>query len=174
MVPGQAAKAVLARMPRPMRKDDLPADNWWEHMPVRGSFGGDLYDRSKLDALEGELAQHGVILHRDADEFLGERGIAGGFHAIGPNKGAMYLKSNATIREVLHEMIHFRQFRDRGYAGYMEFRKTGQHEIEVLNWFNNNQDVYRLNSEEYQAEWKNQRKWKEVFNEWQKLKSRTN
>lgn len=80
----------------PEESSSLSADDWFKHLPKRGSFGGDLYDRSQLDSLLTELSVHGVELHPDADQFLAERGIAGGFHAIGPGKAKFYIKAYAT------------------------------------------------------------------------------
>jgi len=149
----------------------LNADDWFLNLPPRGSFGGELYDKSQLDSLEQELAAHGVELMRDADEFLASvrGGIGAGFQAKGPGKGEMYLKSNATVREVLHEMIHFRQFRDLGYEGYLKLRESGRHEMGVMEWFNQHPDEWkRLNADEQLTELKNHDFWKVHFGQWKK------
>ena len=142
---------------------ELSADDWFSHMPPRGSFGGELFDKSQLGDLDKELAAHGVELVRDAEAFLSSvrGGISAGFQALEPGKGKLYLKSNATVREVLHEMVHFRQFRDLGYDGYMALRKTGGHETQVWEWFLAHPEImHRLNALEQDAEWNNYNDWK--------------
>ncbi len=147
---------------------DLSADDWFLHINRPGSFDGDLYDSNKLDGLEKDLAVHGVTLERDADRFLASirGGIAAGFQALGPGKGVMYLKSNATVREVLHEMVHFNQFRELGFEKYMSLRETGQHEMGVYEWFKQHPDIWnRLNDKEQMAEVQNYERWKSHFNQ---------
>ena len=143
----------------------LSAADWFLNLPPRGSFGGELYDKNQLDSLEKKLAAHGVELMRDADEFLASvrGGIGAGFQAKGPGKGEMYLKSNATVREVLHEMIHFRKFRDLGYEGYLKLRESGRHETQVWEWFLEHPEVMqRLNALEQEVEWTNYNDWKNL------------
>ena len=78
----------------------------------------------------------------------------------------MYLKSNATVREVLHEMVHFNQFRELGFEKYMSLRETGQHEMGVYEWFKQHPDIWnRLNDKEQMAEVQNYERWKSHFNQ---------
>ena len=150
---------------------ELSADDWFQHIRRPGSFDGELYDANKLDGLEKDLSAHGVKLERDADRLLASirGGIAAGFQALGPGKGVMYLKSNATVREVLHEMVHFNQFRELGYEKYMALRKTGQHEMGVLEWFKQHPEIWnRLNDEEQMAESRNYNEWEGHFNQWKR------
>ena len=150
---------------------ELSAEDWFLHIRRPGSFDGELYDANKLDDLEKDLSAHGVKLERDADRFLASirGGIAAGFQALGPGKGVMYLKSNATVREVLHEIVHFNQFRELGYEKYMALRETGQHEMGVLEWFKQHPDIWnRLNAEEQMAESRNYNEWEGHFNQWKR------
>ncbi len=80
--------------------------------------GGALYGDAKLAKLENYLAKRGVTLEKNADAFLDARNANGAFRSMGDGTAKMYLRSNATRYEVLHELSHFNHLRSVGPTAY--------------------------------------------------------
>jgi RHS repeat-associated protein len=99
--------------------------------------GGTLYGEAQLDKLQRYLVRPSrrcrVLLRRNADDFLSQvakrrmvKEVGGLFRAYPDSTGFLFLRSNPTRYEVLHELRHFIDFRRLGYQAYKALEELGQ------------------------------------------------
>ena len=81
---------------------------------LTGRRGGRIVSDAVLMRLERSLLRDKVVISRNADPFLRGRAATGIFRVYKDGSAAIFLRSDPTHYEVMHELMHYRHFKDVG------------------------------------------------------------
>jgi hypothetical protein len=91
---------------------------------MKGRRAGEVLSDEALDALEMGLLRDKVALSRNADEILAGKDAGAMLRVYKDGSATLYLRTNPTRYEVLHESQHIEHLRQIGAQRYIEMRKT--------------------------------------------------
>jgi hypothetical protein len=98
---------------------------------MKGRRAGEVLSDEALDSLEMGLLRDRVVLSRNADEFLSNEGAGAMLRVYKDGSATLFLRSNPTRYEILHESQHFEHLRQIGAQRYIELRKTAAGNLEL-------------------------------------------
>ena len=96
-----------------------------------GWRGGEVVSDAALNQLERGLLRDGVTLARNADAMLDQKGAHGLLRVYKDGSATMFLRSNPTRYEVLHESQHLEQLRQIGANNYFQLASTPQGNLQL-------------------------------------------
>ncbi len=82
--------------------------------PLIGRMGGRIVPVTVLKRVERRLLRDKVAIHRDSDRLLRGRAATGIFRVYKDGSAAIFLRSDPTHYEVMHELMHYHHFKDMG------------------------------------------------------------
>jgi RHS repeat-associated protein len=114
---------------------------------MMGRRGGNVVTEGALDALSFRLIRNRVNLVRNADAELKALGAGGLFRVYKDGSAAIFLRRNATVYEVAHELRHYQQYLDIGPDAYRRLTQL-QREQYVYDSLRNSHGWCQLSEEE--------------------------
>lgn len=82
--------------------------------PLIGRMGGRIVPDTVLMRVERSLLRDKVVIQRNADQFLRGRAATGIFRVYKDGSAAIFLRSDPTHYEAMHELMHYRHFKEIG------------------------------------------------------------
>ena len=79
-----------------------------------GRMGGRIVSVAILKRVERRLLRDKIVIYRNSDRFLRGRAATGIFRVYKDGSAAIFLRSDPTHYEVMHELMHCRHFKDIG------------------------------------------------------------
>jgi len=96
---------------------------------VQGRRAGTVVPDGVLSRLDWRLLRNKVALSRGADDLLAEAGAGGMFRVYKDGSATIFLRSNPTRYELLHELKHYEHFLDVGADAFKGISRLNQEQF---------------------------------------------
>lgn len=98
---------------------------------MTGRRAGQVVSDAGLNQLERGLLRDRIVLSRNADQLLASKNAGGMVTVYKDGSATMYLRSNPTRYEILHESQHIEHLRQIGPQRYIDLGKTAAGRLEL-------------------------------------------
>jgi Metallopeptidase toxin 4 len=94
-----------------------------------GRRGGTLVADEFLKRLEPTLLKNRVVVSKNADRMLAGRAASGIFRVFNDGSATIFLRSDRTRYELVHELTHYRHFRSIGADSFRRLTRLEQEQF---------------------------------------------
>jgi RHS repeat-associated protein len=98
---------------------------------MKGRRGGEVVSDQALKNVEWSMLSNRVVLSRNADAMLARSQAGGVFRVYKDGSATMFLASNPTRYELLHELQHYEHFMQIGPQKYLQLGKTAAGQLQL-------------------------------------------